>query len=117
MHAPLLQAVGLDAFGTLCRIRDRRAPYRTLFRLLQVDFRSAARLAMTCDLGLEGLARALRPGFEGDLTTIAAELEAEVRSVSLFEDVVDSLVRLRQLGLQLWVASNLAPPYAVPLRS
>ena len=29
----------------------------------------------------------------------------------------DSSVRFRGFGLKLWVASNLAPPYAVPLRS
>jgi FMN phosphatase YigB (HAD superfamily) len=72
---------------------------------------------MTHCLELEELARALAPGFCGDLTATAASLEAEIRSVTLFGDAEDCLGRLRRLGLKLWVASNLAPPYAVPLRS
>jgi FMN phosphatase YigB (HAD superfamily) len=116
MHEPVY-AVCLDAYGTLVRIRDRRDPYRSLFRLLGADPRSAARLAMTTDMDIEGLARVLAPGHDADLSHVARDLAAEVASVTLFEDAADSLARLRRLGLQLWVASNLAPPYARPLRS
>jgi FMN phosphatase YigB (HAD superfamily) len=112
-----LHAVCLDAYGTLVRIRDQRAPYRSLFRLLGVDPRPATRMAMTTALGLRELADVLAPGHDADLSEVASDLEAEVASVTLFEDVAGSLARLRRLGLKLWVASNLAPPYAVPLRS
>jgi FMN phosphatase YigB (HAD superfamily) len=112
-----LRAVCLDAYGTLCRIGQRRDPYLALFRLLGVDPRQAARLAMTTDLGLEDLARLLSPEHDAGLALLARELDAEVGSVVLFEDVAASLGRLRRLGLGLWVASNLAPPYAVPLRA
>jgi phosphoglycolate phosphatase-like HAD superfamily hydrolase len=112
-----LKAVCLDAYGTLCGIGDRRDPYRSLFRLLGVDPRPAARLAMTCGLGLGGLAAVLAPGRDADLSAVAGDLEAEVASVRLFADAADALGRLRGLGLRLWVASNLAPPYAVPVRS
>jgi FMN phosphatase YigB (HAD superfamily) len=117
VETPRLQAVCLDAYGTLCRIGDRRHPYLSLFRLLGVDPRPAARLAMTTGLSLEELARVLAPGQAPDLSAVARDLEAEVASVTLFEDAADALARLRRLGLKLWVASNLAPPYAVPLRS
>ncbi len=112
-----LHAVCLDAYGTIVRIGDRRGPYRSLFRLLGVDPRPAARLAMTSDLGLGELARVLSPGQDADLSEVARDLEAELASVTLFEDVNDALFRLLGLGLKLWVASNLAPPYATPLRS
>lgn len=116
MHQPI-HAVCLDAYGTLVRIGDRRDPYRSLFRLLGVDPRPAARLAMTADLGLEELAQILAPGQDADLSDVVGDLGAEVASVTLFDDVPGALSRLRCLGLKLWVASNLAPPYAVPLRS
>ena len=48
-----ISAVCLDAYGTLVRIGERRHPYQSLFRLLGVDLPSAARLAMTTDLGIE----------------------------------------------------------------
>jgi FMN phosphatase YigB (HAD superfamily) len=89
----------------------------SLFRLLGVEPRAAARLAMTSGLGLEELAQVLSPHHEADLSEIVANLRAEVASVTLFDDVADSLARLRRLGLKLWVASNLAPLYAVPLRT
>src|SRR5262245_14013548 len=103
-----IRAVCLDAYGTLCRISDRRDPYRSLFALLGIDPRSAARLAMTTGLGIEDLARLLAPDHDADLSAIVADLEAEVASVTLFDDAADALSRLRRLGLKLWVASNLA---------
>jgi HAD superfamily hydrolase (TIGR01549 family) len=112
-----IQAVGLDAYGTLCRIGDRRDPYRSLFQILGVDPLPAARLAMTTGLDIAELARILAPGENPDLSRIMSDLEAEVASVMLFEDTADALARLRRVGLKLWVASNLAPPYAAPLRS
>jgi FMN phosphatase YigB (HAD superfamily) len=117
MDTPPLHAVCLDAYGTLVRIHDRRAPYPLLFRLLGVDPRPAARLAMTCDLRVEALARVLAPGHDAEVAVVLEDLQAEVASVTLFEDVADALSRIRRLGLKVWVASNLAPPYATPLRS
>jgi FMN phosphatase YigB (HAD superfamily) len=72
---------------------------------------------MTTGLSLEELAQVLAPGRAPDLSVVARDLEAEVTSVTLFEEAAASLGRLRAMGLKLWVASNLAPPYAVPLRS
>jgi FMN phosphatase YigB (HAD superfamily) len=117
MDALPLRAVCLDAYGTLVRITDRRDPHRSLFRLLGVEPRHAARLAMTAGLGVEDLARELCPNHEADLSAVVCDLQAEVASVHLFDDVAEALARLRCLGLKLWAASNLAPPYAAPLRS
>src|SRR5689334_3696075 len=116
MEAPAIQTVCLDAYGTLCRIGDRRHPYLSLFRLLGVDPVSAARRAMTSDLGIEELSRVLAPGQQTDFSRIVADLEAEVASVTLFNDTAEALARIRRLGMRIWVASNLAPPYAAPLR-
>src|SRR5262245_51212748 len=110
------QAVCFDAYGTLCRIEHRRDPYRALFQTLGVAPRVAAHLAMTSPQGLEELARTLAPDAPCDPVSFLRDLEAEVNSITLFEDVTAALDRLKRLGLKLWVASNLAPPYATPLR-
>src|SRR5262249_12507319 len=91
MAAPALRAVCLDAYGTLVRITDRRDPYRSLFRLLGVDPRHAARLAMTTGLGVDELARDLAPGREPDLSAVLHDLQAEVSSVRRCDDVEDAL--------------------------
>src|SRR5262249_16896546 len=61
--------------------------------------------------------RKMNPGRTVNLSAISEGLDAEVASVSLFDDVPDALARLRRLGLKTWVASNLAPPYALPLQT
>jgi FMN phosphatase YigB (HAD superfamily) len=114
---PPLSAVCFDAYGTLCRVCDRRQPYLALFQQLGVNTGLAARVAMTSDVDLYGLARLLAPGSDVGPGPIVDELEAELRSFALFEEVPDCLLRLRRQGLRLWVASNLAPPYAAPLRA
>jgi len=116
MATPLV-AVCFDAYGTLCRIGDRRDPYRALFHYLGVDPRPAARVAMTRDLGLADLAEEFAPGHGIDLDDVARDLDAEVASITRFDDASPTLDRLCESGLRLWVASNLAAPYAPPLRT
>ena len=106
MDSSPIHAVCLDAYGTLCRIGDRRGRYLSLFRLLGVDPRAGARLAMTSGLSLEELARVLVPGHDADLSEAIKDLDAEAASITLFDDAADALSRLRQLGLKLSVASE-----------
>jgi FMN phosphatase YigB (HAD superfamily) len=116
MGAAPLAAVCFDAYGTLCRVADPRRPYFALFERLGVEAGPAARVAMTTNVDVDGLAQLLAPGRQVDTGPILAGLEAELRSVTLYDEVPDCLRRLRRLGLRLWVGSNLAPPYAGPLR-
>jgi FMN phosphatase YigB (HAD superfamily) len=85
--------------------------------LLEIDARHGGHLAMSCNLDLEELSHAIAPGCQIDLGGITRNVEAEVASVVLFEDVADALTRFRQLGLKVWLASNLAKPYAAPVRT
>jgi HAD superfamily hydrolase (TIGR01549 family) len=109
-------AICFDAFGTLCRIREPRHPYRRLFERLGVRPREAARIAMTTGEGLEQFAARLDPGLAPLATELLGDLAAELASVELFEEVPGALAELTRCGLKVWVASNLAPPYAGPLR-
>jgi HAD superfamily hydrolase (TIGR01509 family) len=116
MSSEPVKDICLDAFGTLCQIQKPRHPYPTLFELIGVNPGAAARLAMTMDLPIDELARRLVPEKAVDLTFVREALDEELTSVALFEDVSDTLDRLRRMGHRLWVASNLAAPYAKPLR-
>jgi HAD superfamily hydrolase (TIGR01549 family) len=110
----MVQAVCFDAFGTLCRIGERHRPYEALFARLGVDLREGARLAMTSSETLPELAARL--GDARAAEGLVAGLEAESASITLFEDVAETLARLREIGIRAWVVSNLAAPYGPPLR-
>jgi FMN phosphatase YigB (HAD superfamily) len=109
-----IHAICFDAFGTLCRIGERHRPFERLFARLGVDFHEAARLAMTTNAGLAELAARL--GDAGDVAELAAGLDAEVASISLFEEAPAVLTMLQQASVRTWVVSNLAAPYGPPLR-
>jgi HAD superfamily hydrolase (TIGR01549 family) len=82
-----------------------------------IDARSAARTAMTTGEGLEQLAARLDPGSAPLTAELLGDLAVELASVELFEEVPAALRELARCGLKVWVVSNLAPPYADPLRS
>lgn len=109
-----IQAVCFDAFGTLCQINERHRPFEKLFARLGIDIREAAQLAMTSRMGLMELAEHFGDAnAAGDLVN---GLNAELASISLFDDVAETLADLRKSGLMLWVISNLAAPYGPPLQ-
>lgn len=111
-----IKAIALDAFGTLAEITDKRRPYAKLARSCQQP-ESIFRIAMTEALGLAGLAHARQSTLAlPDLAALEQELFAELASVRLFPEVPDVLHRLRARGYRLAIVSNLAAPYAVPLK-
>lgn len=111
-----IKAVALDAFGTLAEITDKRRPYAKLARTCQQP-ESIFRIAMIEELGLAGLAHARQSTLAlSELAALEQELFAELASVRLFPEVPDVLSRLRAHGYRLAIVSNLAAPYAVPLK-
>lgn len=113
---PLIKAIAFDAFGTLVEITDKRRPYAKLARTCQQP-ESIFRIAMTEALGLAGLAHAQQSTLAlPELAALEQELFAELASVRLFPEVTDVLHRLRVHGYRLAIVSNLAAPYAVPLK-
>src|SRR5262245_62270452 len=71
---------------------------------------------MTTGLSFEQLATTLAPGAGQATDGLRDDLEAELASIELFEEASAVLVGLAEYGLRRWVVSNLAPPYADPLR-
>lgn len=116
-----IEAVVFDVFGTLAVIGQKRHPYRQIMQWMKHAQREpqpddAARL-MSHNVGLAGIGHLF--GMDVPLPVIAqAELDlyVELPTISLFDDAVPCLRRLRQSGLRLGLCSNLAAPYAVPIK-
>lgn len=115
-----IRAVVFDVFGTLVAIQNPRRPYLKLMRWLREQGRrpradDSTRL-MCESVGLAGAARMF--GFDvpaSILTPWEQELAAELAGITLFDDVIPTLVALRERGLKLGLCSNAAQPYAAPV--
>jgi HAD superfamily hydrolase (TIGR01549 family) len=110
---PVTRAVAFDAFGTLVHIGRKRHPFERLIR--QARERAAAVPSpMVQPLGLADYAAALGlPHPDAEL----AMLDEELATIALYPDTLDALRRVREQGVRIAVASNLALPYAAPLKA
>lgn len=117
-----VRGVVFDAFGTLVEIGERRRPYLRLMKLAAAAGRrpqpddAAKMMSMNCDifgvadwLGVE-VSDALRAEIEADLA-------AELGSIALFSDALPVIDYLRSQGIKVAVCSNLAQPYAAPVKA
>lgn len=114
---PAIKAVVFDAFGTVCHIRNRQSPFRKI-AMNYPDRHAASRIAMTKPLGLAAFESYMNP--PGNINRIAQLercLHDELMSITLFPEVPRVLDALKKRSLKLAIASNLAQPYAVPVRA
>lgn len=116
-----VRAVVFDAFGTLVQIAEKRRPYLQLHQQLTARGRvpqpdDIARI-MSANVGLAGV-----PGLLGvelpcsDIAAIERELYAELPTIRSREGAFTTLQALRNHGYRLGICSNLAAPYAVPIK-
>lgn len=117
----MIDAVVLDAFGTIVRINRRTNPYQELIREGRrqgCDFKSSAtHFLMTTSLSLveaaSQLGISLTPEKRQELTRA---LELELSSIQAFPDAKAAVSRLQSAGLKLGICSNLASPYGPVIR-
>lgn len=117
----MIEAVVFDAFGTLLQLGVRRYPFRQLMRQLRLQGRRPdpedARTLMTRNLGLVGAANLFGAQIsQADLASIERDLFVELQSIRLFDDSLEALDIVRAAGLKIAICSNLAAPYAVPIK-
>lgn len=105
-----------DVFGTLVHIEKRRSPYKKLLRALTKQGRVAeandVSTIMSKRLGFAELAHYW--GYhisENLLKSLESDLAEELASVSLYDDTLEMLARLKEKGFKLALCSNLAMPY------
>jgi len=117
----MIDAVVLDAFGTIVRINRRMSPYQELIREGRrqgCDLKSAGtQFLMTTNLSLveaaSQLGISLSPAKRAELSRA---LELELSSVEPFPDALEAISRLQGAGLKLGICSNLASPYGPVLK-
>ncbi len=110
---PVTRAVAFDAFGTLVHIGRKRHPFERLIRQAR-DRAAALPSPMVQPIGLADYAVALGlPHPDDEL----AMLDEELAAIVLYPDTLDALHRIREQGVKVAVASNLALPYAAPLKA
>jgi len=110
---PVTRAVAFDAFGTLVHIGRKRHPFERLIRQAR-DRAETLPSPMVQPIGLADYAAALGlPHPEAEL----AMLDEELATIVLYPDTLDALRQVRETGVRVAVASNLALPYAAPLKA
>jgi len=110
---PVTRAVAFDAFGTLVHIGRKRHPFERLIRQAR-DRAEALPSPMVQPIGLADYAAALglpHPGAE------LAMLDEELATIALYPGTLYALRQVREQGVKIAVASNLALPYAAPLKA
>lgn len=110
------RALVFDCYGTLLRITDQRRPY---LRLAEIAGGRLDPSPMVVPLSLAEVAAHNVVPIDissAELATLEFDLEAEISSVIPIADAMDVLARLRTSGFRLAVLSNLASPYAAPVR-
>jgi HAD superfamily hydrolase (TIGR01509 family) len=115
-----MTVVILDAFGTICEIGDLRRPFGRLAKWLRdngcAPDPDMARWLMTRPLDLRSAcASAAVP--ENFLVELESDLTIELASIRLFPDTIAALHELHAAGVRIALCSNLAAPYAAPVRA
>lgn len=116
-----IKFVLFDAFGTLLRIPEGRHPYR---QILKEGIRQGRRpqpddlhQILTRNLDLTGAANLFGIKISTQhMADIQRDLDADLSGIQAFEDGLQALARLQAEGIRVAIASNLAAPYAEPVR-
>lgn len=116
-----VRAVVFDVYGTIATINSKRSPFA---RLLQIGIAKGrakteddARTLMTKAWGLKEAADFL--GIEltpAELDSLEHDLETELDSIALYPDALPTIRALQRRGIKIAVCSNLAEPYAAPIK-
>ncbi|AUX84712.1 hydrolase [Acinetobacter sp. ACNIH2] len=111
-----------DAFGTLVKIGESRHPYRRLMNWLKDNGRKPttndASIIMSNNLDFEELAVLFGKALPTELLKeINHDLQFELNTIMLFEDVIPTLQILKDLGFKIALCSNLAKPYGDKLKT
>jgi HAD superfamily hydrolase (TIGR01509 family) len=129
---PTIKAIVFDAFGTLVHINNcRTKPYVQLLQLLndlgRPHEQQDSKKIMTRSVGIIGAAQlfGLTHYAKNDnivnivnkLGKIEDDLHNELMKVELYPESADVLLHLRNRGIKIGLCSNLAAPYAVPVKS
>lgn len=112
------KVVIFDLYGTLVKFGVMHHPFRILLKWAREQGRAArgddARQLMTVDADLFQLAKHLGINAPKQiLAQLQSQIDEELASLTLFEDVIPTLEKLQSLRIPIAICSNLAQPYGV----
>lgn len=111
-----IDVVIFDLFGTLVNFGIQHHPYRQLLKWAREHGRKPlsndARTIMTINGDIQQVANQLgiNPP-DGLIRKLTDDIEDELASLTLFDDVLPMLDEFQQRGIKLAICSNLAKPY------
>jgi HAD superfamily hydrolase (TIGR01549 family) len=109
-----IKAVAFDAFGTLVEIHDKRRPYA---RLAKAATQPLAKSPMCEPIDLDAMAHLCGVTLDAsEIDALRADLQTELASTQPYPEAQEVLEELRRFGIRTAVASNLASPYASPIK-
>lgn len=117
----MIKAVVFDAFGTLVEIKKKTWPYHSLINAIKEslpysgDFNKSVVMMQRTALRdwPEMAGTSIDPAV---IEQAERSLKTELESIELFDDVEPTMQALKSKGLKLALCSNLALPYAEPVR-
>lgn len=117
-----VHAVVFDVYGTIAQINDKRSPFVKLLELGVNRGRPRtdedARTLMDRSLSLRSAATLLQiEMLPGELEELESDLIREIESITLYPDVVPTIRALQARGIKVALCSNLAAPYAPPIKA
>jgi HAD superfamily hydrolase (TIGR01549 family) len=115
-----IQLVVFDLFGTLLRPGSSHNPYRKVLEWARLNGRiprpSDATTIMTADMSPEELFNAMDITPTPEIMSLFEKaLEADLKSIRLFDDTMSTLERITEQGVKIAICSNLAKPYSAAL--
>lgn len=110
------QVVVFDLFGTLINFGVQHHPFRQLLKWARENGRQVlpddARTVMTINGGIDAISHGLGIKPPRELVQkIETQIEDELSSLTLFDDVIPTLNALQSRGIKIGLCSNLAQPY------
>jgi HAD superfamily hydrolase (TIGR01509 family) len=114
------RAVVFDVFGTLVSIGDKRRPFAELLQIGEAQGRPRTstdpHTLMASPFNLAQAAAFLQIELTTDeLSTLEADLRAEMASITLYPEVISTIHALQSRGIKVGLCSNLGAAYAPPV--
>ncbi|MEW6021337.1 MAG: HAD family hydrolase [Pseudomonadota bacterium] len=115
-----VRAVVFDVYGTIATINDKRNPFGKLLQIGETQGRlrtpqdRVTLMSKAVDLGeaasLLGISLAAHQFEE-----LEEDLRAELASITLFPEVLNTIRSIQNRGIKIGLCSNLAAAYALPI--
>lgn len=116
-----IKAVAFDVFGTIVEIGDKRRPYKQLMQKIYEAGREKnlkdAEFLMSTNIAFSDVPSLFDTKISSEnISFLEKELLSELSTIKLYPEVLPTFNRLKEAGYKIGLCSNLATPYAKPVK-